>query len=379
MSHRKREDSTMTSGKPKRKRDRLPKPRLGEPPGTVVASPDAYPTGISVIAYGPDKYEELQIKDIAGIPKLRQTWPVVWVNVDGLGDADIILLLGEMFDLHGLVLEDVISVPQRPKAEEYGENFFIVTKLAYAGDPIETEQISLFVGSSFVLSFQERPGDCLEPVRERIRQGKGRVRHQGADYLAYAIIDAVIDNYFPVLEDFMQRYEYLERLVIEKPDNETMSRIRRGKRSLLSLRHAVWPMREAVNTLLRDQIPPISKDTQLYLRDCYDHVTQLIDMVETFRELASGLQDAYMSSLSNKMNEVMKVLTVIATIFIPITFIAGIYGMNFQRMPELSYRWGYAGVWLVIIFVAAAMLVFFRRKGWIGGRGKEEVPGDDDK
>ena len=369
----------MATHKARKRRIRSSKAELGLPPGTIVTSEDAQAPVISVFLYGPDKYEDLRITDLADIAKLHRKWPVTWVNVDGLGDADVILRLGEIFKLHNLALEDVSSVRQRPKVEEYGESVFVVARMAYIGDPIETEQISIFVGDGFVLSFQERPGDCLETVRERIRQGKGRIRSQGADYLAYAILDAVIDNYFPVLEDFMERYEDLEKQVIEKPDSATMQRIRRSKRSLLSMRRIVWPMREALSALLRDQMKPITKGTQIYLRDCYDHVSQILDMIETFRELAAGLQDVYMSSLSNRMNEVMKVLTVIATIFIPLTFIAGIYGMNFRWMPELGWKWSYPIVWVVMLAIAALMLVYFRRRGWLTPVAPSDESEDDDE
>jgi len=263
-------------------------------------------------------------------------------------------------------------VPQRPKVERYEDCLFLVARMMSLGERLDSEQISIYLGSGFVLTFQERVGDCLDPVRHRIREGAGRIRSQGADYLAYALLDAVIDHYFPVLEELGERLEALEDEVLRHPSPAVISRIHAAKRDLLALRRVVWPQRESLHWLLREPIPLLAEDTRLHLRDCYDHVAHVMDMVETFRELASGLVDAYQSSLSNRMNEVMKVLTIIATIFIPLSFLAGLYGMNFSaesspwNMPELRFYFGYPLALALMAVVAGVMLIYFRRKGWIG-------------
>jgi len=356
--------------RPKHRRlDRVPP---GTVPGSIIVDSDALHPVIRVIAYGPDDYVESEQVDPSQIKEYVGKWPVTWVNVDGLGDPDVMQLVGEIFDIHPLVLEDVAHVTQRPKAEGYDKYQFVVTRMAFAGETLETEQVSMFFGDGFVVTFQERPGDCFEPVRERIRNGRGKVRSAGADYLAYSLLDAVVDNYFPVLERYSERFEALEDKILEKSDVETVGEIHDVKRELIRLRRAVWPLREAINSLTRETSALITDDTKLYLRDCYDHAVQVIDIVESHREIASGLMDLYMSSVSNRMNEVMKVLTVIATIFIPLTFVAGIYGMNFNpeasrwNMPELNWPFGYIGCLGVMGIAAAWLAVFFRRRGWMG-------------
>ena len=366
----------MTRQAAKHKRRRYRRGTPGAPPGTFVVDPEAPPTLVRVIAYGPDEFLEQPVQELRSLSDLRKKWPVVWVNVDGLGDEKLLRDIGDIFGLHPLALADVTNVPQRAKVEQYGRQLFIVTRMAHAGEELETEQLSLFLGEGFVLTFQERPGDCLDPVRDRIRKSTGKVRTTGADYLAYAVIDAVIDNCFPVLEQYGERIEALEDRVIANPEARLVGYIHAAKRDLLTLRRAVWPQREALNWLLREEFPLITDDTRLYLRDCYDHAAQIIDILETYRELASGLLEAYMSSLSNRMNEVMKVLTIIATIFIPLSFFAGLYGMNFNtdkspwNMPELSWYLGYPFALMLMAAVAVGMLFYFRRKGWLGARGE---------
>ena len=290
---------------------------------------------------------------------------MVWVNVDGLGDERTIRELGEMFDLHRLALADVTNVPQRPKAEQYGRTVFLVMHMLRYGEDLSAEQLSLFVTDRAVITFQQSPGDCLEAVRQRIREGSGRIRSAGADYLAYSLLDTVIDHYFPVLEGYGERLAVLEDGITEQTERQPVSAIRRAKRDLLAFRRMAWPLRDAVNWLLREDAPQIQPETRPYLRDCYDHITRVIDMLETHRELASDLMAVHLSVVSNQMNAVMKTLTVMATIFIPLTFIAGIYGMNFEKMPELKWQWGYAGVWAIMVAVAAGMLAYFRRKKWL--------------
>jgi magnesium transporter len=273
-------------------------------------------------------------------------------------------------------MEDVLNLHQRPKAEEYKDHVFIVTQMYRTYADLGTEQVSIFLGEDFVLSFQEQAGDCLDPLRNRIRAGKGRIRGAGADYLCYAILDAVVDGYFPVLERYGETLEELEEQVITQARGDHISRLHEMKRDLLNTRRAIWPHREMINALIRDENPLFSDSTRMYLRDVYDHTIQLMDIVETYREIASGLVDVYISSVSAKLNEIMKVLTIIATIFIPLSFVASLYGMNFDRsaspwnMPELGWRFGYPLSLLLMGGIAVGLLFYFRRRGWLGGRGR---------
>ena len=341
--------------------------RPGLPPGTLVAPPGAVtPSAVHLIHYTADSLEERDLPAVGDIAPYVGKSGVTWLNVDGLGNVEMIRQLGDLLELHPLALEDVLNVPQRPKVDDYDTHIFVVIRMLHLADTVETEQVSIFLGRNYVVTLQEHPGDCLEPVRQRLRKATGQIRRQGADYLMYAILDAIIDNYFPFLERVGEVVEKLENEVVENPTRRTVGRVHAIKRDLLDVRRSVWPLRDALNGLLRDESPLVHKATRLYLRDCYDHAIQVLDIVETHRELAGGLMDVYLSSVSNKMNEVMKVLTIIATIFIPLTFIAGIYGMNFERMPELRQPWGYAAVWAVMVAVAIVMLVLFRRKGWLG-------------
>jgi len=353
----------------------------GTAPGTLVADPTASQPTIAVMAYGPDDFEETGIEDVEELASLIGQHAVTWINVIGLANLDLIRRLGEIFDLHGLALEDVVNLHQRPKLEEYPEHAFIVTRMVADGPSPTIEQVSMFLGKKFLLTFQERPGDCFEPVRLRLRASRGQIRSRQADYLAYALLDAVIDGYFPVLEGLGERLEVLEDRVIDQPADMEAAEIHDIKRELLLLRRAIWPQREMVNALTREALPYVTEQTRLYLRDCYDHTIQLMDIVETYREIATGLVDVYLSSVSTRLNEIMKVLTIIATIFIPLSFVTGIYGMNFDRgaspwnMPELAWYWGYPAVMGLMAVLAVAMLYYFYRKGWILGRdGKGPGP-----
>ncbi len=343
-------------------------------PGTLIEPEGAPEPVISIMAYDRTQLVELTLKDPDDIRSLLDRYDVVWVNVDGLGDVELLKRLGEIFELHTLALEDVLNTRHRPKAEAYDDNLFVVTRMArIRDDALDIEQVSLFLGGRFVVSFQERPGDCLEPVRERIRKGGTRVRFMGPDYLAYALIDAIVDAYFPVLEHYSERLNDAEDIVVVAPDHQTVEQIHGLKRDFQVLRHGIWPFREALRDLSGD-MPLIRDETRYFLRDCHDHVIQIVDILETFRERAAGLTDLYLSSLSNRMNEVMKVLTIIATIFIPLSFIAGVYGMNFDpaasplNMPELQWYLGYPFALAIMLLVAVGLLYYFRRKGWIGGR-----------
>ena len=339
--------------------------RLGAPPGTLVADPQARPPRVHIIAYGPESCHEEDIEDPQAIRPFIEQWPVVWVNVDGLGGGEVLGRLGEVFGLHGLAMEDVMNVPQRAKVEQYGDTLFAVAHMLSLDGELQTEQLSLFLAGKAVITFQERPGDCLDPVRNRIRQGLGRIRSAGADYLTYALLDTVIDHYFPVLEEYGERLEALEDQVVRQAGVEVVSQIRQSKRELLMFRRIAWPQRDAINSLLHEETPLITPETRTYLRDCYDHVTRVIDVLETYRELASDLMAMHLSIISNQMNAVMKILTVMATIFIPLTFIAGVYGMNFERMPELKWRWGYPAIMFLMAAIFVGMIVYFRRKKWV--------------
>jgi len=343
----------------------------GSSPGTLIADPSAVGSSVSLIGYGDADIIERRDVSVADVQAIRGTLPILWINVDGLANIDLIRQFGEIFDLHGLALEDVVNVHQRPKAEEYEDHVFIVTRMVLP-ERLETEQVSMFVGKDFVLTFQERSGDCFEIIRERLRRHKGRIRQSGTDYLAYVLIDAVIDAYFPVLEDCGERLEDLEDAVVSQPRPELIGEVHALKRELLGLRRAIWPHREMVNALIRDDTNLMTDQTKIYLRDAYDHAIQLMDIVETYREVASGLVDIYLSSMSTRLNDIMKVLTVIATIFMPLGFIASLYGMNFDRsvspwnMPELGWRYGYPFALAVMAISAALLMFYFLRQRWIG-------------
>lgn len=340
----------------------------GSIPGTLSIEEDASPSILILIDYQADHAIRRQVKSPEECHPFLDKESVSWVDVQGLGSEDILQRLGRVFHLHPLVLEDVVNVPQRPKVEEHADQLVIITRMVMLKPNQEgfiSEQVSFVLGKYYLLTVQEEPEyDSFDPVRERIRTNKGTIRSAGPDYLAYALLDATIDGFFPVLEDYGERIEALEDEVVDHPTRETLNKIHQVRRELLSLRRSIWPQREALNKLIRDKSTLISPDVQIYLRDCYDHVIQLLDMVETYRELTSSLMDVYLSSVSNRMNEIMKILTVISTIFIPLTFIVGVYGMNFKNMPELSWRWGYPLVWMVMTAIAAGLVYFFWRRGW---------------
>jgi len=323
---------------------------------------------LRLIDYDADSIREEELARIEDSFAYVTEPPVSWVNVDGLHDVSVAEAVAERFGVHRLAMEDVLSPTQRPKVEEYDDHFLVIVKMLSFDaetDSISAEQLSLIVGPNYLFSFQERPGDVFEPVRERLRQGRPRIRSRGTDYLAYALIDAVVDNYFRVLEQIGDRIEELETTAMEDPSIDVMHRIHHLKGEVLVLRRAVWPLRETLGQMYRGEIPGISEETQLFLRDVYDHCVQVIDTAETLREVLSGAMDLYMSGVSNRMNEVMKVLTIIATIFIPLSFFAGLYGMNFEYMPELGVRWAYPVLLAAMATVAGFMIWFFRRRGWL--------------
>ena len=339
-------------------------------PGTLVhiGEKKAETVKITLMDYNEQDFQEKTIENIEDCFPFKETDTTTWINIDGLHQLEIIEKLGQNFDIHPLILEDILNTGQRPKFEDYEKYMFIVLKMLSFDDVTQTthsEQVSLILGRNFVISFQEEQGDVFEQIRDRIRTAKGRIRKTSADYLAYALIDAIVDNYFIILEKTSEQIETMEEKLIRTPDERMLHKIHSLKRELISLRKSVWPLRELINSLEKSESSLILSETRPYLRDVYDHTIQVIDTVETFRDMVSGMLDIYLSSVSNRMNAVMKVLTIIATIFIPLTFIAGVYGMNFKYMPELQWPWAYPVVWIVMLIVAIIMMLYFKRKKWL--------------
>jgi magnesium transporter len=343
--------------------------KRGDPPGTPVFVGERHLESpcISFIQYDSDRIVEMRDVDVSQCKQLHTEAGVTWINVDGLHDVALVSSLAEDFELHPLIVEDILNTTQRPKCDGYDDHFHITLKMLRwdsAEQRIDVEQVSLVLGKGLVLSFQEKPGDVFELIRERIRKGKGRIRNMGADYLAYCLIDAIVDEYFAILEQMGEQIECVEGTLAESANAATLHRIHQLKRENLLLRRSVWPVREMINTLGQSESTLLTEDVRPYWRDAYGHSIQVIDTMETLRDLLAGMLDTYLSSVNNRMNEVMKVLTVIATIFIPLSFIAGVYGMNFQHMPELKWQWGYAAVLLLMAVVASGMLLYFKRRKW---------------
>lgn len=344
--------------------------KAGLPPGSLVhiGEKKAETPKITIIDYDETHFQEKEVKTIDECFIFKDKPTVTWINIDGLHQVEILEKLGECYGLHPLVLEDILNTDQRPKMEDYGEYIYIVLKMLDYNDKsneIEPEQMSLILGPNFVFSFQEREGDTFNPIRERIRNSKGRIRKMGADYLAYTLLDSIVDNYFIILEKLGEKIEFLEEKLVTRPTPETLQVIHYLKREMIFLRRAVWPLREVVNGLERGESSLVKESTRVYLRDVYDHTIQAIDTIETYRDMVSGMLDIYLSSVSNRLNSVMKVLTIIATIFMPLTFLAGVYGMNFKYMPELEWRWGYPLVWFIMAGIGISMLIYFRKRKWL--------------
>lgn len=340
----------------------------GSEPGTLIIEPDAKPSRIILIDYDEDNaIRKVDITPNACAPYIG-TNTVSWMDIQGLGSETVLKQVGEIFNLHPLLLEDVVNVPQRPKLEDYNNQLLVISQMVRLKEDesgFDTEQVSFVLGKRYLLSFQEEElQDCFEIVRDRIRTSQGRVRKSGADYLTYLLLDTIIDGYFPVVEHYEDRIEALEDMIISNPDRETMQEIYDVRRELLALRRLIWPMRNVLHLLMRDHHGIVSDEVQIYFRDSYDHVIQILEIIEAYRELAASLMDVYMSTMGNKLNEIMKFLTVISTIFIPLTFIVGVYGMNFENMPELKGEWSYFMVWLVMLAVAGGLIFYFWRKGW---------------
>ena len=344
--------------------------KTGLPPGTVVyvGKKKIGDVKIRLIDYDETHAEEKEVKAVEETFPFKDKATITWINIDGLQKTDVIEKIGKQFDLHPLVLEDIANTNQRPKIEDFENYLFVVLKMLSYDEKtaeITAEQISFILGPSWVISFQENEGDVFDPIRERIRNAQGRIRKMGSDYLVYALMDAVVDNYFIALEKIGEKIEDIEDDLVTNPSPETLRAIHNLKRQMIVLRKSVWPLREVISRLERWESKLISKATDIYLRDVYDHTIQVIDAVETYRDMLSGMLDIYLSSVSNRMNEVMKVLTIIATIFIPLTLVAGIYGMNFKFMPELEWGWGYPMVLSIMLAISVVMLVYFRKKKWL--------------
>jgi len=345
--------------------------KTGLPPGSLVhiGRQRAEQTKITIIDYDETRLTEQAVDTVDACFPFRESPTVTWINIDGVHQTDILEKLGSCYNLHPLVMEDVVNTEQRPKTENYGDYLYIVMKMLYAGGPagaISTEQISLVLGRHYVISFQEGlEGDVFGHVRERLRSEKGKARRLGADYLIYSLIDAVVDNYFSILEALGEKIEVLEEKLVTRPTSDTLHDIHYLKREIIFLRKTVWPLREVISSLQRGDSILVQDSTRLYLRDVYDHTIQLIDTIETYRDMVTGMLDIYLSTVSNRLNAVMKVLTIIATIFMPLTFIAGVYGMNFKYMPELEWRYGYGMIWGLMIGIGLSMIFYFRKKKWL--------------
>lgn len=344
--------------------------KIGMPPGSLVftGKQKTEKVHVDIMDYDSGKIDEKKTGKIEDCFPYKDSPTVTWIDIKGIHDVNITSKAGEHFGIHPLVLEDILNTNQRPKVEVFDDYIFIVFRMLSFKETtamVDSEQVSLIVGKNYVLSFQEKEDDIFEPLRERIRRSKGRIRTAGADYLAYSLLDVITDNYFLVLEKIGEQMEDLEEQLLKGPGQETLNKLYILKRETMMLRKSVWPLREATVQLERSGSTIISDNTYPFLRDLYDHTIQVIDTVETYRELVAGLIELYLSSISNRMNEVMKVLTIIATIFIPLTFIAGIYGMNFHYMPELEWSWAYFAVLALMLLIGVGMLIFFRRKKWL--------------
>lgn len=344
--------------------------KAGLPPGSLVYTGDQVEaqTRITVVDYDEQQVQTRELTSWAECPIIKDKPGVIWINVSGISHVEHLERLGECFRLHPLVLEDILNVDQRPKVEDYDDYLFIVLK-AISSTPetedIEASQVSLILGANYVLSFHENDNDLFQPIRDRLIAAKGRIRKAGADYLAYTLMDLIVDNYFVVLDHFSEQVEFLEEEVVRRPVPVTLQSVHRFKNDMILLRRSLWPLREVMARLERRESPLINDATTVYFKDVYDHTIIAIDTVETYRDILSGLLDIYLSSVSNRLNEIMKVLTIFASIFMPLTFLAGVYGMNFKHLPELEWYYGYFIWWGIVILLAGSMFLVFRKKKWI--------------
>ena len=344
--------------------------KAGLPPGTLIHIGDKRTESIHItlMDYDETQLQEKAVADIEEVFPLKDKPAVTWINISGIHEMDLMERIGKHFEIHPLTLEDIVNTAQRPKMDDFDHYVYVVMKMLSFNkerDEVHSKQISLVLGPNFIISFQEQQGDVFDSVRERIRKSGSRIRKSGPDYLAYSLIDALVDNYFLVLERFGEKMEILEEKLIYNAGSVILESIHHMKHEMIFLRKRVWPLREVVSSLARGELSLIQPSTNIYLRDVYDHTIQVIDTIESFRDVLVGMLDIYLSMASNRMNEVMKVLTIIATIFIPLTFLAGVYGMNFKYMPELEWRWGYFAAWGVMVAVFVLMLFYFKRKKWL--------------
>jgi magnesium transporter len=337
----------------------------GTAPGTIHVDPNAPKTAIRIMGFDTNQLIERDLSNAKELSEYLGKWPTLWIDVTGLGSAEAIKDLGDVLGLHPLAMEDVVNVHQRSKVDEFKDYLFVVARMIDDAETMQSEQISFFLKQGLLVTFQERPGDCWEPVRQRLRQNRGRLRTLQADYLLYALLDSIVDSFFPVMELLSDRSDQLEEQIAAGPHRTQIREIHNLRGQLLGLRKSLRPHREMVNELIRDENPLISNEARIFLRDCYDHIVQLTDLVDTYRDLTADLRDFYMSSINNNMNEVIKVLTVISTIFMPLSFVAGVYGMNFKYMPELSWHFGYPFALSIMASISITLLVYFRRNRWI--------------
>jgi magnesium transporter len=343
--------------------------KAGLPPGALVHIGDRLEerSKITVINYGEEEFFKTEVEMSEECAPLKGRAKVCWVNVAGIHEGETIEKIGRIFNLHPLLLEDIMNTDQRPKMESYDDYLFVVLKTLFYNEmegSVIMEQISIVLGADYVLSFQERETNTFDPLLENLKNDKGRTRKMGADYLLYSLIDMIIDNYFLILEKLGERVDNLEVQLVASPKTETLKSIQKLKKEMIFLRRSVWPLREVINSMERGESPLIQSSTYVYLRDIYDHTIQAIDTIETYRDMLSGMLDIYLSSVSYKLNEIMKVLTIVSTFFIPLTFLVGLYGMNFEFMPELKSPWGYPAVLLLMLAISLSMLYYFKRKKW---------------
>jgi magnesium transporter len=343
--------------------------KAGLLPGSLIHIGNKYTekTKITLIRFDEASLVEKEINTAADLSSEKDQPGIVWINIDGLQDVTLLGEIGGIFGLHPLIMEDILNTDQRPKTEDFVDYIYIVLK-AFAGpadDHLDAQQVSIVLGKNFVLSFKEKESSLLEPIRERLRNNKGKIRKAGSDYLVHAVIDNIVDNYFIVLENLEEKIEKLEDDLVQQTTPAKLQFIHTLKRELIFLRKSLWPLRETISSLQRSESPLISESSAIYFKDIYDHTIAIIDSVDTFRDMLSGMLDIYLSSTSMRLNEVMKVLTIIATIFMPLTFLAGVYGMNFKYMPELEWHWGYYVIWSMMLLVAIIMLIYFRKKKWL--------------
>ena len=342
----------------------------GSSPGTLIHIGEKRTDAVNItrIEYNQTDFFEKKIDDVKSLEPVEKGGDIVtWVNIDGLHDVALMETVGNLFGIHSLVMEDILNTAQRPKMEDFEDYLFVTLKMFYRDESrrIEAEQISIILGKNYVLSFTENTKDSLNIIKDRLRRGKGKIRQSGGDYLAYALIDMIVDHYFVALDHYNKIIDAMEDEVIESPQQESMQSIHAAKRELIFFHRQIWPLRELLGQLKKGDQPHIRETTRIYIADVYDHLTQVLETTESFRDIISGLQDLYLSTISQKMNEVMKVLTIIATIFIPLTFIAGVYGMNFKYMPELEWRWGYFTIWGVMLVIGCGLVYYFKKKRWL--------------